>query len=238
MGAFLIGAVLFFQVLRSLNKRFRAERERQKIITRPKAIARTGEVSMIKAPLAKKDEQESFYAELEQPYHFYQQAAPVAGTRVAPGEMRLKPTQSTMLNYTLTQHPEVYAFIDPKGEAAPCLTPGPSLFGWAYILKVLLVVIVTAALGWWLEQGFAMMVVLWTAIGVLTNQFGEFYTTDLHKWLEPVNTVAEAPEQQAQPSEKAFIPSIVEEQVQTDVEEANLVLPPLEDQPKKITLRR
>lgn len=226
MTAIFFGAFLLFQVLNSLNKRFRAERERQKIITRPKVIARMGDVSLVKAPPDKNDEQESFFAELEVPYQFYQQATPVAGTRVAPGEMRLKPTQSTMLNYTLTQHPEVYAFIDPKGEAEPCLTPGPSLFGWAYILKVLLVVIVTAALGWWLEQGFAMMVVLWTAIGVLTNQFGEFYTTDLHKWLEPVNTVAEAPEQMARP------------QVQTDVDEASLELPPLEDQPKKITLRR
>lgn len=226
MGAIIVGVMLFFQVLRSLNKRFRAERERQKIITRPKAVARTGKVSMIKAPLTKKDEQESFYAELEQPYHFYQQATPVAGTRVAPGDMRLKPKQSELLVKTLAEHGEVYAFMDPAGEAVPCLTPGPSLFGWAYILKVLLIVIAATSLGWWLGMGFAMMVVLMTAIGVLTNQFGEFYTTDLHEWLEPVNTVAEAPEQQARP------------QVQTDVDEANLELPPLEDQPKKITLRR
>lgn len=225
MGFIAVWFVLLIRYAIVVRRRFRAERERQLIITRPKVAVRLGGSTLVQVQKEGNNREEAYAAKLIHPYHFYQQATQASGSGVAPGEMTLRPRQREKLETDLLKHEEVYAFIDPQRKGEPFLTPGPQLFSWTYLGKSLGVILLAAFICWRGNHTIITMVTMYTALGILFYQLGGRYPNGLHEWIEPVHKLLDT-KQGARP------------QVQTDVEEADLELPPLEDQPKKITLRR
>ncbi|WP_020567022.1 hypothetical protein [Neolewinella persica] len=220
MGFIIVWLVFLVRYLMVLRRRFRTERERQLIVTRPRVKARLGGSTLVSLPEAHVNNEKTYLAKLIHPYHFYQQAKKMPGVGVAPGEMTLDPKQRKMLEAALVEHEEVYTFIDPDGVGEAFLTPGPQLFSWAYILKTIGVVSLTTGLCLWAKHEIAMLVFLYTGLGVLYYQLGERYTVDLDDWIKPVKETTMA-EQVARP------------QVQEEVAEA-MELRELADNPLKL----
>lgn len=165
---------------------------RQSIITRPKVAARLEGSTLVKAQGAGNSNEDAYAAELVHPYHFYQQATKIAGVKIAPGEMTLRPRQREKLEAELLRYEEVYAFIDPQGEEEAFLTPGPPLFGWSYVGKALVVALLAAGLCLRVDVGVMTLVIMYTALGILYAQLGGRYADGLHDWIEPVNKIIDS----------------------------------------------
>ena len=106
--------------------------------------------------------------------------------------MTLSPKQRDKLEAELIKHKELYAFVDPQKKEDAVLTPGPELFSWSYLGKVMIVCLGLFVIGWLVGETFITVVMLYLSFAILMYQIKGHYPKGLHNWLEPVGTKKEA----------------------------------------------
>jgi hypothetical protein len=127
-GLYLVG-----RIIPLIRQRFRTERSRQMIMTRPRTVARLEENRrLVKRVVERKNQDPVIYweARLREPFTYFQRGQLRQRSTIAPGTMRLNRKQALALEAFLQNRNALLAYLEPKGEASAYLTPGPPLLSW------------------------------------------------------------------------------------------------------------
>lgn len=170
-------------------QRFDVERERQRVITSPCTVARITAGNLREAS---GDDKGGYLPELDIPYQYYQQGQVKRGKLIAPGNVRLLPTHARVLEEYIRREEKFLVHIDPDGEDQPCLTPGPILIGWWYVIKLMVLIAAGVLLVRFTEYYLAMFFLLIYFPSVIKSGFSAYYPAGLVHWLRPAKDGVEA----------------------------------------------
>jgi hypothetical protein len=222
-GLYLVG-----RIIPLIRQRFRTERSRQMIMTRPRTVARLEENRrLVKRVVERKNQDPVIYweARLREPFTYFQRGQLRQRSTIAPGTMRLNRKQALALEAFLQNRNALLAYLEPKGEASAYLTPGPPLLSWRSMITGLALVFFPLLLAFLLPLPVLTVVCTLLSASMFEAWMGPNYVTEIHPYLMSASPFGEV----------TFTPKTPEERVELNSREG---LPISEKQKEKITQRR